>query len=740
MMFPTARLTRPVEVFALLLLVVFTTELAVMELFSPLFLQVGVVIAALIDATLLVVIAAVPLSIIFAPVFRGRLRRDDAVRRALVAAFGKLALGCLAIELLVMLLLPGLLPPDNSTLFDLANAGLTTLGSAPLLWWLLARLDRDNYRIVLADLLESPQLLYLLLIYIIFVSALLQELLFSDDLPMVYHSPAHIVEALMMTLIIAPFLWLFVARPLRRSVQAERVRARAVYEQVIDAVVLVDGQGRIVSLNPAARSIFGYAEAELVGRLVDVLCADERQALELLRLAATDDRGAHGVFREINGQRRNGTLLTMDVSVSRILIGGREDHLLIMRDVTERKEAERALRESDIRFREVYEQSEDAILFFKPGSFYVIDANATSEQLFGYAKADLRGHGLERLFSGQHLARVQQLVAAIRSGEKLQIDSLVAVRSDGSECIVTLRVKVMTLQGIEVIYSTLRDITERVLMERESREIQARLIQANKMTSLGLLVSGVAHEVNNPNSFIMNNAQLFAASWRDCRKILHEYSRDNGDFLLGGIPFSEFDAQSVQLLEGILDGSRRIDRIIDSLKQFARPTVIGSMGEVDLNQVVASAVAILQHELVRYTEHFRCDLAGELPRIKGNGQQLGQVIINLLMNACQALPDRSCSIRLATAYDPTIDMVAVLVQDEGLGIDPENSRQIMEPFFTTKLDSGGTGLGLSICRTIVAEHWGELQFVSAPGEGTTFTVKLPVGDLPRKGHRIDEGL
>lgn len=713
----------PLETFALLLLIAFTTELGVMELFDPLFVQLGRFSAAVVDATLLVVISALPLWVIFSPVLSGRLRRDEAARRALGVAFGQLIAGFFLIELIVMLVVPELFHSADRNRINLVDAGLTALLAAPLLWWLLTDLERRHYHLTLAELLESPFLLYLLLLYVVFLSAMLQELIVAESSWPVSHGSHHLIEAAVLMLITAPFLWLFVARPLRRSIQSERARARAVYEQVIDAVVLVDDEGRISALNPAAQRIFGYTEAELVGLTADVLFAEQRQGLEPLLRAAQDVGG--GVSREISGRHRYGGTLTMDVSVSPILLGGREDRLLIMRDISDRKEAERALRESDLRFREVYEQSEDAILFFKPGSTYVVDANPTTSQLFGYGKAEILGHGLACLFREENLTRVRDAVTGLRPGQTVQIDHVSGVCSDGRECIVTLRAKIMSLQGVELVYCTVRDITDRVQMEQESRGIQARLIQANKMTSLGLLVSGVAHEINNPNNFIMANAQLLSASWEDVRKVLREYHREHGDFLLGGIPFSELDDLSPQLLNEIVDGSRRINQIVGTLKHFARPERGGIEGEIDVNQVVASTVAILQHELVRHTDAFRCELADDLPWVIGNSQQLGQVVLNLLTNAYQSLPDRQCGIRIATGVDQESSQVTITVQDEGCGISAEDGRQIMEPFFTTKLDRGGTGLGLWICRSIVAEHHGSLDFVSAPGVGSTFIVKIP---------------
>ena len=733
MNFATGKQIRSIEVFALLLLAIFTTELAVMEIFAVLFTQLSLLQAAFVDATLLVVLISIPLWFLFSSALGGQLYHDDAARRMLVRSFLQLVAAFFLCELAVMLTLPSLLSELDPLQFWLADAGLTALLSAPLLWWLLTRLERARLRVALVDLIESPQLLFLLMLYVIFLADLLQALILPNDAASAAHGSSHVVDAVVLTLIVAPFLWLFVARPLQRSVQSERLRARAIYEQVIDAVILTDPLGRITALNPAAQRIFGYTQAELLDRPVETLVADDKRRLESLIHTSKDKPvDSNWVSREIYMRERYGSTRLMDISISRIFLGGHHNFLIIMRDISERKEAERALRESDNRFREIYEQSEDAILFFKPGSPYVVDANATVERLFGYQKADMRRNGIACLFQGQELSRVRQAVSALQPGKVLQLDQLAGRCADGSECIISLRAKIMTLQGVALGYCTLRDVTERVRMEQEARDIQFRLLHANKMTSLGLLVSGVAHEINNPNNLIMTNAQLLADARGDAVSILRKHCLEHGDFMVGGIPFSELDEQLPQLLHGIIDSSQRIARIVDGLKNYARTDPSGFEATVDINQVATASVAMLHYQLARATTRFCCDLASDLPLVTGNSQQLGQVVINLLINACQALPSRQQGIRLATAFDAESNQVVLTVADEGVGITPEDGRRIMEPFFTTRLDSGGTGLGLSISRSIVTEHGGVLEFFSTPGKGTTFTVKIPVDPLTAK--------
>jgi len=394
-------------------------------------------------------------------------------------------------------------------------------------------------------------------------------------------------------------------------------------------------------------------------------------------------------------------------------------------DITNRRETENALRESELLFRQIFEESEDAIIFLKPGTCSFIDVNQTAERLYGFSKAELKSRGLNCFCPPEDVAKLSSAICKIRHRGISHMDNMVNRRKDGTEIRVSVHAKLIKLTGVDVVYCTLRDITARIRLEEESRGIQAKLIQANKMTSLGLLVSGVAHEINNPNNFIMANSRLLSNVWLDAMKILRGYYRENGDFQIGGIPFSVMKDDASHLFAGIIDGSHRINDIVNNLKNFARQDQSLAGNVVDVNRIVTAAVTILHHHLVKHTEKFHLDLDENIPRVKGSGQQLEQVVMNLLMNACQALPDKEHGIWLTTGYDKPTGYVTIVVRDEGLGM-PENIHdRVLEPFFTTKLDSGGTGLGLSISQSIVKEHGGLLEFTSVPGEGTTFIVKIP---------------
>ena len=282
--------------------------------------------------------------------------------------------------------------------------------------------------------------------------------------------------------------------------------------------------------------------------------------------------------------------------------------------------------------------------------------------------------------------------------------------------------------GVKNVIEVARDITARVRMEQEAKMMQTKLIHANKMTSLGTLVSGVVHEINNPNSYILSNAQLFGDIWKDVVKILSKHYRGKPDFQVGGLWFSKLRKTTPEMLDGIIDGSIRIKTIINTLKNFARPDGTGMDGKVDIRQTIRNARAILSRQIEKYTGKLRVTIENKLPPVKGNSQQIEQVIVNLIMNSLQALPNKNCGVWISASVSKKSGFVLISVKDEGVGMTHDVIDRATEPFFTTRLDRGGTGLGLSISYSIIKEHGGSLEFESEPGKGTTVTVQLPVYD------------
>ncbi|WP_428773204.1 transporter substrate-binding domain-containing protein [Vibrio sp.] len=264
-------------------------------------------------------------------------------------------------------------------------------------------------------------------------------------------------------------------------------------------------------------------------------------------------------------------------------------------------------------------------------------------------------------------------------------------------------------------------------VQARSRELEKQhqqLIQADKMTSLGILVSGVAHEINNPTSLLLLNLPMLKDVYQDLEPLLDQHQQQHGDFTLAGLPYSRMKQELPLMLEDMQAGTERIKRIVTDLRDFARQEPDDYREQVDINQVTEAAVRMLDNTIRQSTQQFRLQLQPDLPTFLGSSQRIEQVIINLIVNACQALtsPDQAIAVRSELCRDGWIQLS---VRDQGCGIEADNLARLSDPFYTTKREVGGTGLGLSVSSSIVKEHRGELIFDSRQGSGTTVRLRLP---------------
>lgn len=270
-----------------------------------------------------------------------------------------------------------------------------------------------------------------------------------------------------------------------------------------------------------------------------------------------------------------------------------------------------------------------------------------------------------------------------------------------------------------------REISEKEKALEELRLHQDKLIQADKMASLGVLVSGVAHEINNPNALILLNLPMLKQSYEDSFHHLDELYQNSGDFTLGGLPYSRMREQIPHILDETIEGAKRIKRIVEDLKDFSRQDVGEISERIDLNQIIMAAVRLVEPSIKNATSRFTLKVPENPLYVRGSAQRIEQVIINLIVNSCKAIPDREKGISLTAFFDRKISAVTVLISDEGIGIPLENLSKITDPFFTTNRESGGTGLGLSISAGIIKEMGGTMKFDSIVGVGTTVTLTIP---------------
>jgi PAS domain S-box-containing protein len=354
--------------------------------------------------------------------------------------------------------------------------------------------------------------------------------------------------------------------------------------------------------------------------------------------------------------------------------------------------------------------------------------NSSAEKMYGFSEAEALKMNVAQLHPDDKRAEALAFVEKIRQGETLISFETRRVTKDGRILDIWLTATALVdNRGRPIaVATTERDITERKQTEERAQLHQRQLLQADKMASLGVLVSGVAHEINNPNYCITLNAKLISRFWNDAMPILKKYYEENGDYTLAGMPYTRGHTKIMPLIDGISDGAKRIQKIVQSLKNFARQDS-GSLDEmIHINSLVESVTAILGNLIKRSTHQFSVQRGENLPTIQGNFQQLEQVLINLITNACQSLKNKENHVHVRTSYDEAENRIVITVVDDGEGISPENLSYIMDPFFTTKQHIGGTGLGLSVSYGIIKAHGGDVHFDSELGKGTTATVTFPV--------------
>ena len=230
-----------------------------------------------------------------------------------------------------------------------------------------------------------------------------------------------------------------------------------------------------------------------------------------------------------------------------------------------------------------------------------------------------------------------------------------------------------------------------------------------------------------PNLFmLLANSNLMIEVWKSVTPILDRYYEETGDFSLNGLSYAEMREKTLKYLEEISNGSVRIKTIVDDLKNFSRQEVYCIYEEVDINRVVKNSVEMTSSFINKSTHNFNVEYGKDLPRVKGNFQQLVQVVVNLIHNGCQALQHKQQSIFVTTSCDEEGQHDKITVRDEGIGITSEDISRVKDIFFTTRRRSGGTGLGLSISSKIVKDHSGTIDLISEKGTGTTVTIELPV--------------
>ncbi len=446
------------------------------------------------------------------------------------------------------------------------------------------------------------------------------------------------------------------------------------------------------------------------------------------------------------------------------LPGAVQRALRIAADQREKKAAEKKLRASEAKLLALIDNSQDSI-WSVDAQFRLVTFNLAAAMRFrDTLGVTLRaGLPMHEVLPAQTRDLWQRCFNRAMAGESFQLE--IPYTEEGAE-----RQSEMSLNPIRnggeitgaAVFS--RDVTERNRTQFEIKaqrdklekmnqrliEHQAFLVQTEKLASLGQLSAGVAHEINNPMSFVTSNLRTLAeyveqlqAAARAAAALVGrlpshpdpavEAERARLEALLQSRKLQNALADGESLVAESLEGARRVNEIVRSLKSVARADD-GVREATDVNACLEDALKLAWNQ-IKHKGEIRKDL-GALPLISAYPGPLQQVFLNLLINAAQAIPEKGfIEIRSAVADGK----IAVSVTDSGVGIPEKNRSRLFTPFFTTKPTGQGTGLGLSISYGIVQKHHGDIQVASQPGKGTTFTVLLPVDETGPEGRATEEG-
>jgi two-component system, NtrC family, sensor kinase len=457
-----------------------------------------------------------------------------------------------------------------------------------------------------------------------------------------------------------------------------------------DAVVVTGVDRRVLAVNDAAAELLGWNEGEVTGKAIaDVVAPSERAHVasrEDRVLAGEQQRYETKIINHATGEERDVSVSSGPFRVDGDLIGT----VATLRDVTDPKRAQDTLARSEARYRHLVESASDAIVTLDAnGRFTTV--NHAAENISGYRREELVGQWFAPMLPDDDLPKALAHFQQALAGETGLFDSQF-YRKDGE--VRTISITYSTPQKDEEVLCLIRDVTDQKML-------QEQLIQSEKMSAIGQLVSGVAHELNNPLAGISAFAQLLLAEKR-------------------------FPPDQRTAAETIYSEARRASRIVQNLLTFARQHK-AEKGPTQINQVLDDTLELRGYELRVRGIDVRREYDETLPDTMADAHQLQQVFLNLITNAEQAMEQADGQHhRLTVRTRRGSDGIRIEIEDSGGGIPPNLIERIFNPFFTTKPTGSGTGLGLSISLGIVREHEGRIWAENVPQSGARFVVELPV--------------
>jgi two-component system NtrC family sensor kinase len=495
-----------------------------------------------------------------------------------------------------------------------------------------------------------------------------------------------------------------VQQKLTKELRQSEKRYRELFENIDQGISISTKEGKFIDCNPAVLKILGYDSKEEFLKL-DIskdLYVNPQDRKEFQRLIEKDGyvKNYEVTFKKKNGDTIPILLTTQAIKNEKGEVIGYQGLNI---DISERIRMEQELREKHGFLTNLLESSADCIIVSDMRG-RVIFYNKAAERLTGYSTDEVIGKFHVTKFYSMDMAR--EIMKKLRSddyGERGRLENymLTIFGKNNEEIPVSLSASIV-YEGQKELASLgiFTDLREKITMEKELQDTQVRLLQSEKMASLGSLAAGVAHEINNPLGGILIYSSL----------LMEDFEASNDP--------------RVQDLKKIVDEASRCKEIVKSLLEFGRQTE-SRFEPIDVNKAIVDDLFFLEKQVLFHDIKIIKHLDPSLPPVEGDPNQIKQVFMNMMVNAAEAMSEGGGALTITTGSGSDESSIFISFKDEGTGIPSEIQSKIFDPFFTTKGVGKGTGLGLSTSYGIIQSHHGNIDVESQQGKGTTFTIYLP---------------
>jgi PAS domain S-box-containing protein len=540
---------------------------------------------------------------------------------------------------------------------------------------------------------------------------------------------------------------------LRKKAEIELIESQERYKRLSEATfegIVLSKQGQFIDVNDQFCSIYGYLAEEIKTIGIKPLIHPDDVEMVLDNM-----KNKYPGPYEHRGIKKDGTVLYLEVRAQTIFIDNEPHRMTIIRDISNRKLVEIALKESEERYRKLIEAVPDMIILTDLNK-NILYGNGPFERITGVTPNDYRNPNVAAHIHPDDQKMVSEAVRDLLTSNKTHTGVIENrfIDSWGNLHWFSGSIAKLNLNDQIVLQTFTRDITENKILEKELenhrynlellvkerteeleatneelvatnddlanqkeelrqiieklKETQEKLIESEKMASIGILTAGVAHEINNPLNFIQSGIYNLETFIKNQMPLRNEEK--------------DFTDSFTKVVNSMKIGVTRVNEIITGLNHFSRSDT-GLNQNCSVHQIIDNCLLILNHEFKNKCLVFK-NFCNEKISVLGNEGKLHQVFLNILINAVQSIESEG-NITISTSCDKNSKTIQIKIQDSGAGIAPENLGKIFDPFFTTKNPGKGTGLGLSIVYNIIKEHRGTISYKSEAHKGTEVTIELP---------------